>query len=263
MIAKVTKPQRGVGAIETGSRILHAFVTIGRPCMLRDLAEHAGMTPAQAHAYLVSFKSAGLVEQEDGSGLYRLGPMALSLGLVRLRTHDPLRMASEAIVAFSTEQAAMVALSVWGTYGPTIVQVQEGPHQLHVNVRAGTVFSITGTATGRVFAAHLPDRLIAERVTAERTDRATQRIGEATTLADLKRHTTFIRRHGFAPIEGQPVPGVNAIAAPVRDYTGQLQCVVTMIGAAGMLETRSGGARAEAMLAFVGKLSSDLGYRAP
>lgn len=262
-MAVQTKPQRGIGAIETGSRILTAFVTIGRPAMLRDLAEHAGLTAAQAHAYLVSFKSAGLVEQEDGSGLYRLGPTALNLGLVRLRTHEPLRMASSAIVGFSTEQAAMVALSVWGTYGPTIIQVQEGPHQLHVNVRAGTVFSITGTATGRVFAAHLPESLIAERVAAERTDRATQRIGQVTTLTELKKHTAFIRRHGFAPIEGQPVPGVNAIAAPVRDYTGQLQCVVTMIAAAGMLDTGTGGARARAMLAFAGKLSSDLGYRAP
>ncbi len=80
------KPQRGIGAIETGAKILDAFVSIGRPAMLRDIAELAGMTAAQAHAYLVSFKSAGLVEQENGSGLYRLGPMALSLGLVRLRT---------------------------------------------------------------------------------------------------------------------------------------------------------------------------------
>ncbi len=156
----------------------------------------------------------------------------------------------------------MVALSVWGTYGPTIIQVQEGPHQLHVNVRAGTVFSITGTATGRVFAAHLPESLIAERVAAERTDRATQRIGQVTTLAELKKHAAFIRRHGFAPIEGQPCrgqrhrrprAGLHGPAPMRRDHDRRRRHA----------RHRVGGERAKAMLAFAGKLSSDLGYRAP
>lgn len=258
----MTGKQRGIGAIQTGSRLLNAFVAIGRPAMLRELAEQADLTPAQAHAYLVSYRSVGLVEQDTHSGHYRLGPFALNLGLVRLRTHDPLRMTSEEIVTLSAAQGTMVSLSVWGTYGPTIIQVQEGPSQLHVNVRAGTVFSITGTATGRVFAAFLPEDLIAQQVSVEMADKGTQRIGAPASLTDLRRHTEFVRQHGYAPIEGQPVPGVNALAAAVRDYTGQVQCVVTMIGAAGMMDTRCGGERAEALLAFVARLSADLGYRA-
>ncbi len=252
--------QRSIGAIQTGQRLLDAFVAIGRPAMLRELAQWANLTPAQAHAYLVSYRHVGLVEQDAQSGHYRLGPFALSLGLARLRTHDPLLMTSQAIVTLSRTQASMVSLSVWGSYGPTIIQVQEGPSQLHVNVKAGAVFSICGTATGRVFAAFLPDDLVAERVAAEMAEKGAQRIGAPSSMEVLRQHTKFVRECGYAPIDGQPIPGVNALAAPVRDYTGQVQCVVTMIGAAGMMDTRRGGERAEALLTFVARLSADLGY---
>ena len=46
-----------------------------------------------------------------------------------------------------------MALAVWGNFGPTIVRMIEARQPLHVTMRAGTVMSILGTATGRAFAA--------------------------------------------------------------------------------------------------------------
>ena len=64
------------------------MVAAGRPLMLRDIAAGAGITPAQAHAYLVSYRKVNVVEQIDGSGLYQLGRFALQLGLARMRSID-------------------------------------------------------------------------------------------------------------------------------------------------------------------------------
>ena len=75
---------RGVQSIEVGGRLLDALVRAEGPLMLRALAEQAGLTAGQAHAYLLSFRTLGLVEQEAATGLYRLGPYALTLGLARL-----------------------------------------------------------------------------------------------------------------------------------------------------------------------------------
>jgi DNA-binding IclR family transcriptional regulator len=49
-----------------------------------------------------------------------------------------------------------VALSVWGNQGPTVVYLFEANYPLRVNLRTGTVMSLAGTATGRLFAAYLP-----------------------------------------------------------------------------------------------------------
>lgn len=148
---------RGVQSIEVGALLLNALVDVGEPMMLRDLARKAGIAPAQAHAYLVSFRNCGFVEQEGQAGLYRLGPFALQLAIARMRSFDPLRMAADAIGDLAAETGLTVALAVWGSFGPTVIQVCEGADQVHINTRAGTVYSVSGTATGRVFAAFLPE----------------------------------------------------------------------------------------------------------
>ena len=135
---------RGVQSAEVGGRILMAMVQAGRPLMLRELASGATITPAQAHAYLVSFRKFGLVEQDPATGRYQVGPFALQLGLARMRISNPLRLVSDAAPGLAAELGLMVSVSVWGTFGPTIVQVHEATDQVHANVRAGAVYSITG-----------------------------------------------------------------------------------------------------------------------
>ena len=59
--------QRGIQSIEVGGQLLHALVHNARPMALKDLAREAGMVPAKAHPYLVSFARIGLIEQDVGA----------------------------------------------------------------------------------------------------------------------------------------------------------------------------------------------------
>jgi DNA-binding IclR family transcriptional regulator len=252
---------RGVQSVEVGGRILSALVNAGKPLMLRELATMADVAPAQAHAYLVSFRKLELVEQDAASGRYQLGPFALQLGIARLRSFDPLRLAGQAIIDFSEEIGLMVTIAVWGTHGPTIVQVQEGSDQVHVNVRTGTVFSIAGTATGKVFAAFMPPKVVESQVTEElRKGARIQGVGTATSRKELEADIASARSLGYAPTESKPVTGINAIAAPVFDYSGQMQLVITVIGPMGVLDVGPASAYTKALLGFTHRLSAQLGH---
>ena len=259
-----TKPEaagRGVQAIEVGGKLLAAMVGAGAPAMLRDLAHAAGLTPAQAHAYLRSFRTIGLVEQDGDTGRYALGPFALQLGMTRLKSFDPLRMAGHAAVALSEELGLMVAILVWGTYGPTVVQVQEGTDQLHVNVRAGTVFTLSGTASGAVFAAFMRGRAAADMLAAELQEGSrTQKIGPPASPEDMAHTIRAVRGAGYATTEGRPVPGVNAISAPVFDSTGQIQLALTLIGPAAALPLGAGNPFVLPLLDATRHLSQQLGW---
>jgi DNA-binding IclR family transcriptional regulator len=258
---------RGIQSIEIGGRLLSVLAHAAKPMMLRDLADSAGMPPGQAHAYLVSFRKVELVEQDAATGRYRLGPFALHLGLARLRSAEPYQLASEAIVDLVDRLDLAATISVWGTHGATVVRIQESSHQIHANVRPGTVFGLTTTATGKLFAAFLPERLIEPMLDAELRDpvRRSQgggRSGGGTgsaTLTELHHELAEIRRRGIAVTEGQPIPGLNALSAPVFDHAGQIQVAVTLIGPSAVVDCAPDAAQAAALLAFTRDLSERLG----
>ena len=89
--------RQGVQSIEVGLRLVKLLAARGEPLALKDLAAGTGMAAAKAHRYLVSLIRAGLAEQEHESGRYRLGPMALDIGLAALRQVDVLKFGGEAL----------------------------------------------------------------------------------------------------------------------------------------------------------------------
>ncbi|MBN8511375.1 MAG: helix-turn-helix domain-containing protein, partial [Burkholderiales bacterium] len=150
------RAQRAVQSVEVGGRLLLALGASRGPMTLKDLAEAAGMPASRAHPYLVSFGRLDLVVQEPATGRYALGPAALQIGLTCLHQLDPVRAAGPVAEALAERTGLAVALALWGNFGPTVVRMIEAHQPLHVAMRAGTVMSIHGTATGRAFAAVLP-----------------------------------------------------------------------------------------------------------
>lgn len=225
------KEPRGIQSIEVGGQLLRALAHHGRPMALKDLAREAGMAPAKAHPYLVSFIKLGLVEQPDGSGPYGLGPLALQLGLISLQQYDPVRLATPVIEDLALQLGHTVAIAVWGTRGPTIVRVAEGPTPVHISMRHGTVMSLSGTASGRLFSAH--------------------RAAEAATLGEPMPDAAVlddVRREGLATSRDGVVAGVSALAAPVFDASGRLVLTLTAIGPSASFDTESQGPLARALV---------------
>ncbi|MFN4164620.1 MAG: IclR family transcriptional regulator [Ferrovibrio sp.] len=254
---------RGVQSVEIGGRLLGILAQQGQPMMLRDLANQAELTPGQAHAYMTSLRKLEMVEQEAGSGRYRLGPFALQLGLARLRGSDPYRLAAEQVAELAERLNLMVAITVWGTHGPTIVLVQESSNYIHANVRPGGMFTVTGTATGKIFAAWLPPKLVEPVIEAE-LQAAQKGWSDVGALAGeaLAREVDKVKRDGIAATTDLPVPGISALSAPVFNHSGHLQLAITVIGPTRKIDVGLSGPHASALLAFTRRLSAQLGYTA-
>ena len=238
---------RGIQSIEVGGQLLIALAHHGRPLALKDLAAAAGMAAAKAHAYLVSFIKIGLVEQ-DGSK-YGLGPLALQLGLISLQQYEPVRLATPRIEALALEIGHTVAIAVWGNRGPTIVRVAEAPSPVHISMRHGTVMSLSGTASGRLFAAHLPAATVSAAESASDTP------------LDLVL-LDGIRLAGLASSQDGVVHGVSALAAPVFDDQGRIVLSLTAIGPSGSFDLRPSGSMAQALKGAAAAVSQQLGWRA-
>jgi DNA-binding IclR family transcriptional regulator len=259
--------------VEVGGLLLRALADHGRPLALKALAAAAGMTPAKAHPYLVSYGRLGLVEREPESGHYGLGPLALQMGLIALHQYDPVRLATPLVEALSRETGHTVAIAVWGHHGPTIVRVAEGPAPVHVSLSHGAVMSLSGTASGRLFAAFGPEDTVRRALAQEtpsvaggrpRASRARVAPGAKGSFglgpafdADIAE----VRRLRLARVDGLVVPGIRAMAAPVFDARGALVLGLTAVGPQAIFDLDPQGALARALSEAAAGLSARLGWR--
>lgn len=258
---QVEKSRRGIQSIEIGGRLLTALVEEGGPMSLGDLAKKAGMPSAKAHPYLVSFGSFGLVEQDPLTGRYELGPFALQLGLISLQLLDPVRIAIPMITQLAADIDQTIGLSVLGNQGPTIIYIAESSYPIHVNMRTGTVMSIQTTATGRVFAAFLPPRQVERMLEQEKRNGIAAAFGAAGLKAGaLEQLLADVRKRSMARVQGEPIPGINAICAPVFEHTGAIRLGITAIGPAGSFDASWQGDIASSVLACAQQVSRRLGY---
>ena len=262
------RPQRGIQSIEVGGQVLRAMAHTGQPMALKDLAREADMPAAKIHPYLVSFARIGLMEQDPESGRYFLGPLALQLGLISLKQANPVQAAAAELPGLVQRIGHTVAIAVWGSRGATIVRLEESPAPIHVNMRQGTVFSLAGTATGRLFAAYRDAREVKALLDDERRR---QKSHPAPPIAnvpparavpawrDFERELGEVLAHGLARSDGETLPGVNAIAAPVFDHEGQVVLAVTAIGPAGIFDLAWHGAIAREVRACAARISRRIG----
>ena len=274
MATDTDRAQRGIQSIEVGGQLLRALVHHGRPMALKDLAREADMTAAKAHPNMVSFGRLGLIEQDRASGHYLLGPLALQLGLISLQQADPVHIATPLIGQLAQQIGHTVALAVWGARGATIVRTAESPSPVHVNMRHGTVFSLTNTASGRVFATYLDAEVVRSLLEEERQRQKQRKGGEPPPPAgmppvqplpswsDFERQLKEVRDHGISRSDGEVIEGVSAMAAPVFDHTGAIVLAVTAIGPAGIFNTAWDGEISRALRACADTVSQRLGATA-
>lgn len=250
------RESRGIQSIEVGGQLLLALAHLGRPMPLKDLAREAGMNAAKAHPYLVSFGKLGLIQQDPATGYYGLGPLALQLGLISLQQVDPIRLATAELPRLAQATGHTVGVAIWGNRGPTFVRLEEGPTAVHVNMKHGTVVSVRGTASGRLFAAFLPREQVLVALAAESGQR-TARL-DAELQADLAR----IHAARFCSLVDGSVPGITAQAAPVFDGFGKMVLALTAIGPSATLSSSTKSDAARELIRAAGAISAQLGARA-
>jgi DNA-binding IclR family transcriptional regulator len=258
------KEQRAIQSVEVGGRLLLALAAHPAPMSLKDLAAGAQMPTSRAHPYLVSYGRLGLVVQDPVSGRYALGPAALQIGLTALHQCDPVRAAEPVAEELASRTGQAVAVVVWGNFGPTVIRMIDARQPLHVAMRAGTVMSPFGTATGRAFAGVMQAGRLDELLSATALGDAP--LGRATPLADPRMvHLAEARAeysaHGCTRAVGRPIPGVNAFSAPAFSHDGEVAVVLTLLGHQDNVPSAWSSPMAAAVKQAAAEVSRRLGYR--
>jgi DNA-binding IclR family transcriptional regulator len=226
---------KGIQSIEIGFRLVRALADAGVPLQLKEIASRAEMSASKARMYLVSLLRTQLIAQEEGSGLYRLGPFAAKLGAVAVQEADLLRATEAAMEELTSSLGVLMLLATWGHGGATLVRQVVGQEMLPIDFRVGGNVSLTRTATGHVFLSYLPSETTAEfRASELDTNRRTADL-KFIDDAYLKQAVEAVRSVGCALIEdvrlasGVVLVGYTAVAVPIFDEEKKLRFVLTAL----------------------------------
>ncbi len=217
--------RKGIQSLEHGARLLEALVKSRKAMPLKALAAAAGMSASMAHRYLTSFIRTGLVEQDPVSTHYDLGALALKLGLAALSRTDCMQIADDEFRQLVERVDIDGHISVWGSYGVTIVRYHNRHAPILSNFRLGDVLPLLDLAAGRIFLTYLSARMTRPILKAE----ASKSDGQKPSTKDLEEITGFVRREGYAWIDGQVLHSIRAIAVPIFDSQGEVQATISLV----------------------------------
>jgi len=237
----------GMKSLTSALATLEAVVAADGPASLTAIAVRAGVTSSTAHRHLAALTGAELVRQHAATGFYDLGPAALRLGLAALGRLDAVTLATEVMTGLAQSAGATVLLSVWGDNGPVVVRWERGPLPFVTSLGLGSRLPVTRSATGLCFLAFMPLALALPHLQDEASDASAVRAA----LDD-------IHERGWTAVDSSVIPGLRALAAPIRDHQGHVACVLTLVGGAD-LDIGPDGRPVRALLAVATAVSHEVG----
>lgn len=251
---------QGIKSAGVGAAVLTALSASRTPLPLRDVARLAGMASSNAYRYLVSLSQAGFVRQND-DGRYDLGPAAIELGLAALSRIDGLALADRSLAELTESTGLDGHICVFGTAGPTVVRWHGRPKEIALRVNEGTVLPLLTSATGRLFAVHMPQGRV-EPLLADELDRlATEMQLRPKQLRErLEQERAAIQKAGVSVSSQEQRRGIDAVAGPVLDRSRHIAFSITLLGMSGSFDISADGQPAQHLRAACEAVSRLLGY---
>ncbi|HEY7031033.1 MAG TPA: IclR family transcriptional regulator [Thermomicrobiales bacterium] len=255
------EPTYQVRALERGLQVLIALATDIPQASLQDLHRYTGLNKATLLRLLDVLQRTEFIEQDPGSGDYRLGMRAFEVGSAYLPNLPIEQIAQPYLreLVAATHQTANLGVLA----GLEVVHVATiaPDRSLHFRIRVGFRDALHWTALGKVLAAGMDDdafeALLATGPFARRTP-ATITDPEAF-RAEIER----VRANGLAADLEECTAGLNCLAAPIRDSYGCTIAAVSISGLAHEVTSETRPALEDALLRAANAISRRFGYVAP
>jgi DNA-binding IclR family transcriptional regulator len=247
-------------SVEKAAAVLGAF-TAGRPTLrVSDVARLAGMGQSTASRLLATLESLGYVERDEMSGLYRLGPVLVTLAGVWVNQHPVHREARQRAqdlahqlglgvnVAIRRGASLFYLCNFEGRYAPKSYTLMGQANPLHATGLGKCLLQGIPAGERRRLLPSLPQFTIHTITTHEELDSALDRA----------------QTHGYATEVEELAFGRACVAAPVLGPAGTVIAALSISGPLSALDLeRREEEIARAAIEAADSISVGLGYAGP
>jgi len=247
-----------VAAVERAADVLLHFTRVNSPDLgVTDIANDLGIAKAAVHRVLASLRSRDLVQLDERTHRYSLGPASLSLGLSALSRVDVRKLALPELALLSQLTNETSTLSVRVGFERIYLDQITPPREVIMSVSIGVRYPLHAGASSKAFLAFLGDAEI-ERYLAEPLVSVTD--STVINREDLLAELHSIRERGWASSSGERQSGAASIAAPVLNHAGAPVAVLSVSGPKDRFDTHN-EKYVKLLLESTKRISKQMGYQ--
>ena len=245
-------------AVERTLDILELLGQAGDGRRITEISRRLKVPVSTIHRYLSSLASRGYVEQNAASQKYHLGLQALRLkDSSVMQMHMPAQ-ARVGMLKLLDETGQTVHLAILSGIEIVYLDTLDAPSSFIIRTPPGKRAPAYHTSLGRALLAALPDEEVERRFAGSSLEALTP--FTITTLPALIADLYLVRERGYAVDRRESGLGHWCIAAPVRDYTGEVVAAISVAMLLSQIPMDEEPRLSKLLLKVCSSVSSQLGY---
>lgn len=229
----IKTPVQLVPAVDRAIRMLVDLRGVARGKRISDLARDLGMPKSSAFQIAATMVHHGILECEDETRRYRLGPALHALAEARPGRSDLPLLAVPHLRGLASATGLTALLGMPTASGTVLAAKVDSPEPLGVGARVGFELDRMAGAFGKIFAAARPQ---ADRKTLLREELRRYTARTVIDVQQMERELERVRKSGIATDLEEYLEGIRAVAAPVTDETGDVVGAICSVGVAARLK---------------------------
>lgn len=251
----------GINSIKSLNKaldILDYFVQKRTSIGVSDISSSLGLNKSTVHGVLNTLLQRGIVEQDPATSKYRLGLFLLQFASVVLDSIEVRLVAKPYLEELVNRHGETVHLVVLRQGEVVYIDKQESPHAMRISTEIGKRLPAHCTGVGKVLLASLSEKELEFILTERSLEKYT--LNTITDPQTLKRQLQEIKNKGYATDNEEIEEGLRCVAAPIRDYLGQVVAAVSIAGPSMRMSLEKMESIAESVKEIAGHISTALGY---
>jgi DNA-binding IclR family transcriptional regulator len=232
----------GTQSIDRAAQLLVAVADSAAPIGVGELAEATDLPKSTVSRLVAALERHALVQRDNARGPLRPGPVMMRLARRGVGDRDLVDLSADGLARLADASSETINLAVPTPLGVEHLSQVDSRHFIGSTNWIGRCVPHTSTAVGKVFLAFGAVRLTREH-------------------APLAPELAAVRARGYATAIGELEPGLAAMAAPVRDGSGDVLAALSISGPEGRLTRERIAELAPLLLREAATVSARLGYR--
>jgi DNA-binding IclR family transcriptional regulator len=222
--------KRGETGVQSVDRAVNALEILAHrgEAGVSEVAADIGVHKSTAFRLLAALEERELVEQTQERGKYRLGFGILRLASAVPGRLDVTRQGRPVCEQLAAQLGETVNIAVRRSHFVVNLDQARGPTAVGAHNWLGELTPLHATSSGKVLLAYMAPDDRRELLRSAGLKRLTAHT--ISSLAELEKHVEAVALNGYACSIEELEEGLNAIAAPVRNHTGDVIAALSVSG---------------------------------